>query len=125
MLNAKLTHESVTTPPTDKNNTTLYISGTAGIISEEDIRNCFSGFGKLRSIKMVPKFGYAFITFVNRNSAEDAMLNLKGILKIKTLSLRVTWSVKKDDNNLVGKDTYTAVPPTSYPSMNPFESEGR
>ena len=62
----------------------IYVGNLNFRISEETIRNCFSPFGEIQDIKMVRDKetgnfkGFAFIQFVNPESAQNAVKAMNG-----------------------------------------------
>jgi len=77
--------------PDDKSITTLFIGGLDAEIKEKDLRDKFYVYGELRSIKMVPKQSCAFVTFVQRDAAEQAASQLYKILEVKGKRLNLMW----------------------------------
>lgn len=78
-------------PPEDKSVTTLYLGGLEVGTKEKDIRDQMYVFGEIRSIKMVPKQSCAFVTFVEREVAEEAASKLYRLLQIKGKKVNVMW----------------------------------
>merc|ERR1712139_616349 len=78
-------------PPEDKAITTLYLGGLEVGTKEKDIRDQMYVFGEIRSIKMVPKQSCAFVTFVEREVAEEAASKLYRLLQIKGKKVNVMW----------------------------------
>jgi len=78
-------------PPDDKSITTLFLGGLSIEMTENDIRDQFYVFGEIRSIKMIPRQGCAFVTFTSRESAEDAANKLHKNLQVKGQKLRLLW----------------------------------
>eukprot|EP00741_Cyanophora_paradoxa_P023063 tig00021537_g22273.t1 len=134
-------------PPEDTSITTLYVGGVfPDRIYESDIRDVFSPYGDIKSVRMVGKHNCAFVTYSTRASAEDAADKLNGRLIVKGLRLRLMWGNPKPDRPSeggegsssssaipVGEDGVAAlpvpvyVPPgmpalgQAYPSMNPSQ----
>lgn len=131
-------------PPEDKSVTTLYLGGLEAGVKEKDVRDQFYIFGEIRSIRMVPKQSCAFITFVDRESAENAASKLHRILQIKGKKVNVMWGRPKVTENAAVvnppgssgdavEGTPLGVPPVGmanpssvyrpyYPSMDPAAS---
>lgn len=78
-------------PPEDRAITTLYIGGLPAGTKERNVRDQFYVFGEIRSIRMVPKQSCAFVTFVQRESAEAAALKLYRILQIGDKKVNLMW----------------------------------
>jgi len=78
-------------PPEDKSVTTLYLGGLESGMSEKDIRDKFYVFGEIRSLRMVPRQCCAFVTFVQREVAEEAASQLHRILEIKGKRVHLMW----------------------------------
>lgn len=62
----------------DPTNTTLFIGGLGGTVSEEDLRAIFGQYGPIVYTKIPPGKGCGFVQFVQRPSAEAALLGLQG-----------------------------------------------
>merc|ERR1719382_1456490 len=77
--------------PEDKAITTLYMGGLDTAIKEKDIRDKLYIYGEIRSVKMIPKQSCAFITFVKREEAEEAMAKCYRVLKIKDKKVNLMW----------------------------------
>lgn len=77
--------------PEDKAITTLYMGGLDTAIKEKDIRDKLYVYGEIRSVKMIPKQSCAFITFVKREEAEEAMAKCYRVLKIKDKKVNLMW----------------------------------
>eukprot|EP00933_Yihiella_yeosuensis_P003709 TRINITY_DN10689_c0_g1_i1.p1 TRINITY_DN10689_c0_g1~~TRINITY_DN10689_c0_g1_i1.p1 ORF type:complete len:356 (+),score=64.95 TRINITY_DN10689_c0_g1_i1:55-1122(+) len=117
-------------PPEDKSITTLYLGGLPPGTKEKDIRNQFYVFGEIRSIRMAPKQFCAFVTFVQREVAEDAASKMHKILKIGEKRINVTWGrpqvTKQQEASeaMVSGSSSAAIPQGNayrpyYPSMDP------
>eukprot|EP00927_Polykrikos_kofoidii_P003543 TRINITY_DN11419_c0_g2_i1.p1 TRINITY_DN11419_c0_g2~~TRINITY_DN11419_c0_g2_i1.p1 ORF type:complete len:388 (+),score=71.08 TRINITY_DN11419_c0_g2_i1:47-1165(+) len=78
-------------PPADKSITTLYLGGLEASMKEKDVRDHFYVFGEIRSIRMVPRQCCAFVTFIKREDAEQAVAKLHRILQIKGKKVNVMW----------------------------------
>merc|ERR1712084_70497 len=99
----------------------------------------FYVFGELRSIRMVPKQCCAFVTFVSREAAEEAVSKLYRLLQIKGKKVNVMWgrpqqTQQAQSSAALAGDTSAAAPagmaPANsgsvyrpyYPSMDPAAS---
>jgi pre-mRNA-splicing factor RBM22/SLT11 len=78
-------------PPEDKAITTMYVGGLAPGVTDKDVRDQFYIYGEIRSVKVVPKQSCAFVTFVSRESAEDAAAKLYRTLEIKGKRANLMW----------------------------------
>lgn len=78
-------------PPEDRSVTTLYLGGLDSSVTEKDVRDKFYVFGEVRSIRMVKKQCCAFVTFVEREVAEEAAARLNRILEIKGKKVHLQW----------------------------------
>jgi len=119
-------------PPEDRSITTLYVGGLPQGTKDKDVRDQFYVFGELRSIKMVPKQSCAFVTFRDRETAEEAASRLYRILEINGKRANLTWgrpqasasasaSAAAGDGALapLGATTPEGVYKPYYPSMDP------
>jgi pre-mRNA-splicing factor RBM22/SLT11 len=124
-----------TVPPEDKTITTLFVGGVEDDVSEDDIRNVVAQLGELKSVKKIGSRKCAFVTFRQREAAEDAhrSLSAAGGLRVNGRTYTVLWGKPKkggasgkdggDDQIKVRKvgslpkvnDTKSAY----YPSMDP------
>eukprot|EP01099_Mayorella_cantabrigiensis_P003458 TRINITY_DN2658_c0_g2_i1.p1 TRINITY_DN2658_c0_g2~~TRINITY_DN2658_c0_g2_i1.p1 ORF type:complete len:421 (-),score=61.16 TRINITY_DN2658_c0_g2_i1:135-1316(-) len=78
-------------PPDDNQITTLWIGGVTPVISEEDLRDKFYGFGELSSIRVVHKSNCAFITYTTREAAEKATEKFGNRFNLKGVDMRISW----------------------------------
>merc|ERR1719203_2234540 len=78
-------------PPEDRAITTLYIGGLQPGTKEREVRDKFYVHGEIRSIRMVPRQSCAFVTFVNRENAEEAATKLYRILEIGGKKANLMW----------------------------------
>lgn len=125
--------------PEDKSITTLYVGGVdSALVGEIDLRQTFSAFGELRTVKVVEKQSCAFVVFKERGSAEAAAEKLYKSLKINGVKLRVQWGQKMGNSTERGvgqggisssgsnveKDPLAAPGgKVSYGAMNPMSVE--
>eukprot|EP00923_Selenidium_pygospionis_P011405 GHVN01019700.1.p1 GENE.GHVN01019700.1~~GHVN01019700.1.p1 ORF type:complete len:370 (+),score=27.66 GHVN01019700.1:35-1144(+) len=92
-------------PPEDKRITTLYLGGLTQDIGENDIRDQFYSFGEIRSIKMIPRQGCAFVTFTSRQAAEEAAEKLHKTLVINDQKIKLLWGRPNTAGPGVGTST--------------------
>ncbi|EEF43723.1 nuclear acid binding protein, putative [Ricinus communis] len=74
----------------DSNNTTIFVGGIDSDISDEDLRQPFSQFGEVVSVKIPAGKGCGFVQFADRKSAEDALQSLNGTT-IGKQTVRLSW----------------------------------
>lgn len=74
----------------DSTNTTVFVGGLDSDITDQDLRQTFSQYGEIVSVKIPVGKGCAFVQFVNRNNAEDAIQNLNGTM-IGKHTVRLSW----------------------------------
>lgn len=74
----------------DSNNTTIFVGGIDSDVSDEDLRQPFSQFGEVVSVKIPVGKGCGFVQFSNRKSAEDALQSLNGTT-IGKQTVRLSW----------------------------------
>ncbi|KAG8492027.1 hypothetical protein CXB51_015324 [Gossypium anomalum] len=60
----------------DSSNTTIFVGGLDPNVTEEDLRQPFSQYGELVSVKIPVGKGCGFVRFANRNNAEEALQKL-------------------------------------------------
>lgn len=82
--------------PNDPNNTTLYIAGIDNI-DEIEIERCFQVFGKIVYVKIPTGKKCAFVQFLNRIDAENAMREMNGTV-IGNHRVRVLWGKSNNPN---------------------------
>ncbi|RVW61126.1 Polyadenylate-binding protein RBP47 [Vitis vinifera] len=74
----------------DSTNTTIFVGGLDSEVTDEDLRQSFSQFGEVVSVKIPVGKGCGFVQFANRNSAEDALQRLNGTV-IGKQTVRLSW----------------------------------
>ncbi|KAG2705461.1 hypothetical protein I3760_05G054500 [Carya illinoinensis] len=74
----------------ESNNTTIFVGGLDSDVSDEDLRQPFSQFGEIVSVKIPVGKGCGFVQFANRKNAEDAMESLSGTV-IGKQTVRLSW----------------------------------
>ncbi|KAF5444035.1 hypothetical protein F2P56_036542, partial [Juglans regia] len=74
----------------ESNNTTIFVGGLDSDVSDEDLRQPFSQFGEIVSVKIPVGKGCGFVQFSNRKNAEDAMQSLSGTV-IGKQTVRLSW----------------------------------
>uniref|UniRef100_A0A7N0T496 RRM domain-containing protein n=1 Tax=Kalanchoe fedtschenkoi TaxID=63787 RepID=A0A7N0T496_KALFE len=71
-------------------NKTIFVGGVDAETTEEELRQPFSQFGEIISLKIPVGKGCAFVQFAERNNAEDAIQGLNGTV-IGKQTLRLAW----------------------------------
>ncbi|TYI99786.1 hypothetical protein E1A91_A13G041600v1 [Gossypium mustelinum] len=74
----------------DSNNATIFVGGLDSDVSDDDLRQPFSQFGEIVSVKIPPGKGCGFVQFVNRKNAEEAIQSLNGTT-IGKQTVRLSW----------------------------------
>ncbi|KAL7002790.1 Polyadenylate-binding protein rbp47 [Sarracenia purpurea var. burkii] len=116
----------------DSSNTTIFVGGLDSDATEEDLRQSFSHYGEVASVKIPAGKGCGFVQFANRSNAEDAMQSLNGAV-IGKQKVRLSWGrspanrqLRMDSNNQLngayyGRQGYGGygytVPQNQDPSM--------
>lgn len=77
---------------TDPNNTTICIMGLSGKLSEQEIQQYVSPFGKIISVRLSSDRNSCLVTFIMRSSAEMALLYLHGLI-INDCDIEATWGL--------------------------------
>ncbi|KAI8027387.1 Polyadenylate-binding protein RBP47 [Camellia lanceoleosa] len=113
----------------DSSNTTIFVGGLDSDVTDEDLRQSFSHYGEVVSVKIPAGKGCGFVQFANRNNAEDALERLNGTV-IGKQTVRLSWGrspgnkqSRSDFNNqsngaYYGRQGYGyAVPQNQDPNM--------
>ncbi|XP_059633636.1 polyadenylate-binding protein RBP47-like [Cornus florida] len=116
----------------DSTNTTIFVGGLDPSVADEDLRQPFSQYGDIVSVKIPLGKGCGFVQFANRNNAEEAMQKLNGTVIGKQI-VRLSWGrnpankqLRSDFGNqwssaYYGGQIYDgygyALPPPHYPGM--------
>ena len=58
---------------TDPNNTTVFVGGLSGYVTEDELRSFFQGFGEITYVKIPPGKGCGFVQLVHRHATEMAI----------------------------------------------------
>eukprot|EP00158_Paraphelidium_tribonemae_P008166 Partr_v1_DN28499_c2_g1_i1_m42122 putative tRNA selenocysteine 1 associated protein 1 len=75
----------------DPSNTTVFVGGlTNSFVSEEELASYFAPFGPITYVKIPSGKGCGFVSFVHRQSAEQAITHLNGCL-IAGNRIRLSW----------------------------------
>lgn len=90
-------------PPEDKSITTIYVGNVSEEIGEDDLNDYFYQFGEIRSINIVRKSNCAFIQYMTRSAAEEAVKKSFQRLIINKVKLTIRWGKsqgkRKDDED--------------------------
>ncbi|CAA2967390.1 polyadenylate-binding RBP47 [Olea europaea subsp. europaea] len=73
----------------DSSNTTIFVGGLDSDVTDEELRESFTPFGEVVSVKIPAGKGCGFVQFVNSN-AEDAIQMLSGTV-IGKQTVRLSW----------------------------------
>ena len=101
---------------TDPNNTTVFVGGLSGYVTEDELRSFFQGFGEITYVKIPPGKGCGFVQFVQRHAAEMAINQMQGY-PIGNSRVRLSWGRSQNNSGPAGTPYRPAPPPPSYPSM--------
>ncbi|XP_062193927.1 polyadenylate-binding protein RBP47-like [Phragmites australis] len=74
----------------DLTNTTVFVGGLDPNVSEEDLRQTFSQYGEISSVKIPVGKQCGFVQFAQRKNAEDALQGLNGST-IGKQTVRLSW----------------------------------
>ena len=97
---------------TDPNNTTVFVGGLSGYVTEDELRSFFQGFGEITYVKIPPGKGCGFVQFVHRHAAEMAINKMQGY-PIGNSRVRLSWG-RSQNNSGVGTPYRPAPPPPHY-----------
>ncbi|XP_013630534.1 PREDICTED: polyadenylate-binding protein RBP47B-like [Brassica oleracea var. oleracea] len=74
----------------ESNNSTIFVGGIDPDVTEEDLRQPFTQFGEVVSVKIPVGKGCGFVQLDNRKSADDAIQSLNGTVIGKN-TVRLSW----------------------------------
>ncbi|KAK1395752.1 polyadenylate-binding protein RBP47-like [Heracleum sosnowskyi] len=74
----------------DSTNTTIFVGGLDPSVSDEDLKQPFSQYGEVVSVKIPVGKGCGFVQFANRNDAGEALQKLNGTA-IGKQTVRLSW----------------------------------
>ena len=97
---------------TDPNNTTVFVGGLSGYVTEDELRSFFQGFGEITYVKIPPGKGCGFVQFVHRHAAEMAINQMQGY-PIGNSRVRLSWG-RSQNNSGVGTPYRPAPPPPHW-----------
>ncbi|KAL1963224.1 hypothetical protein VTN77DRAFT_8549 [Rasamsonia byssochlamydoides] len=101
---------------TDPNNTTVFVGGLSGYVTEDELRSFFQGFGEITYVKIPPGKGCGFVQFVQRHAAEMAINQMQGY-PIGNSRVRLSWGRSQNNSGPAGTPYRPAPPPPMYPNM--------
>ncbi|KAK9486599.1 hypothetical protein V1527DRAFT_462923 [Lipomyces starkeyi] len=101
---------------TDPNNTTVFVGGLSGYVTEDELRSFFAGFGEITYVKIPPGKGCGFVQFVQRHAAEMAINQMQGY-PIGNSRVRLSWGRSQNNSGPVNAPYRPTPPPPVYPSM--------
>ncbi|KFL62161.1 uncharacterized protein TERG_12361 [Trichophyton rubrum CBS 118892] len=101
---------------TDPNNTTVFVGGLSGYVTEDELRSFFQGFGEITYVKIPPGKGCGFVQFVQRHAAEMAINQMQGY-PIGNSRVRLSWGRSQNNSGPAGTPYRPAPPPPLYPAM--------
>ncbi|KAJ6015794.1 RNA-binding protein [Penicillium herquei] len=102
---------------TDPNNTTVFVGGLSGYVTEDELRSFFQGFGEITYVKIPPGKGCGFVQFVQRHAAEMAINQMQGY-PIGNSRVRLSWGRSQNNSGPAGSPYRPAPPPPPmYPAM--------
>ena len=101
---------------TDPNNTTVFVGGLSGYVTEDELRSFFHGFGEITYVKIPPGKGCGFVQFVQRHAAEMAINQMQGY-PIGNSRVRLSWGRSQNNSGPAGTPYRPAPPPPVYPSV--------
>ncbi len=110
---------------TDPNNTTVFVGGLSGYVTEDVRRSFFQGLGEITYVKIPPGKGCGFVQFVHRHAAEMAINQMQGY-PIGNSRVRLSWG-RSQNNSGVGTPYRPAPPPPHYnmpPPTGPAAAAG-
>jgi RNA recognition motif-containing protein len=101
---------------TDPNNTTVFVGGLSGYVTEDELRSFFQGFGEITYVKIPPGKGCGFVQFVQRHAAEMAINQMQGY-PIGNSRVRLSWGRSQNNSGPAGTPYRPAPPPPVYQNM--------
>lgn len=74
----------------DSTNTTIFVGGLDPTVTDDDLRQTFSQYGEITSVKIPVGKGCGFVQFAERSKAEEALQKLNGTV-IGKQTVRLSW----------------------------------
>ncbi|KAG9017657.1 RRM protein [Tulasnella sp. 427] len=90
LLASALGNNASTLNSSDPYNTTVFVGGLSGLISEDTLRTFFGPFGDIHYVKIPPGKGCGFVQFVRKADAEAAISKMQGF-PIGGGRVRLSW----------------------------------
>ncbi|GJN33764.1 hypothetical protein PR202_gb22387 [Eleusine coracana subsp. coracana] len=116
----------------DLTNTTVFVGGLDPNVNDEDLRQTFSKYGEISSVKIPVGKQCGFVQFAQRKNAEDALQGLNGST-IGKQTVRLSWGrnpankqFRGDNGNQWNNGMYYAASPfyNGYGYPAPFPDPG-
>uniref|UniRef100_A0A0E0E517 RRM domain-containing protein n=1 Tax=Oryza meridionalis TaxID=40149 RepID=A0A0E0E517_9ORYZ len=104
----------------DLTNTTVFVGGLDPNVSEDDLRQTFSQYGEISSVKIPVGKQCGFVQFVQRKNAEDALQGLNGST-IGKQTVRLSWG-RNPANKQLRSDNGSQWNNGMYYAASPFYS---
>ncbi|CAI5758223.1 unnamed protein product [Candida verbasci] len=101
----------------DPTNTTVFVGGLSSQVSEETLFVLFKPFGIIQNIKIPLNKNCAFIKYINRESAENAIASMQGFI-INGSRIRLSWGHRSQRQPLM-QNQFLNLNPNLQPSLNP------
>ncbi|EAS02989.2 hypothetical protein TTHERM_00494500 (macronuclear) [Tetrahymena thermophila SB210] len=103
-------------PPADPTITSLYIGNITPDFTEQDFHQIFVKYGPIQSIKIISQKSCAFVNFIARKAAEEAIKDLYGNFNVKGIQLSISWSrAGKNQQQQSEFQGYNIQPPQENP----------
>lgn len=83
---------------TDPNNTTVFVGGLSGYVTEDELRSFFQGFGEITYVKIPPGKDCGFVQFVQRHPAEVAINRMQGY-PIGSTRISLSWASRQTNSS--------------------------
>ncbi|XP_006660711.2 polyadenylate-binding protein RBP47-like [Oryza brachyantha] len=104
----------------DLTNTTVFVGGLDPNVSEDDLRQTFSQYGEISSVKIPVGKQCGFVQFIQRKNAEDALQGLNGST-IGKQTVRLSWG-RNPANKQLRSDNGSQWNNGMYYAASPFYS---
>lgn len=101
---------------TDPNNTTVFVGGLSGYVTEDELRSFFQGFGEITYVKIPPGKGCGFVQFVQRHAAEMAINQMQGY-PIGNSRVRLSWGRSQNNSGPAGTRESSSPVPIPLPLL--------
>ena len=96
---------------TDPNNTTVFVGGLSGYVTEDELRSFFQGFGEITYVKIPPGKGCGFVQFVQRHAAEMAINQMQHTGNSR---VRLSWGRSQNNSGPAGTPYRPGPPPPVF-----------